>query len=295
MEIFRTEFRAMGGANEIVLAAPEQAVAAGALEAAVREVLRIEAKYSRYRDDSVVSRINAMAGSGQWVPVDDETHTLLGFADALYRQSDGLFDITSGILRQAWDFRAKTLPDQSQLDQLLTRIGWQRVERQDEAIRLPAAGMEIDFGGFGKEYAADRAATLLEERGVAHGYVNLGGDIRAMGPQPDGVAWLIGVQNPRRPGEVIATIPVRQGALATSGDYERYFEHKDRRYCHVLDPRTGWPVSHWSSVSVLAPLAVVAGSYATITMLKQESGLDFLRAAGMTHLCVDADGTVFST
>lgn len=284
----------MGGANEIMLAAAEQTEASGALEAAVREVLRVEAKYSRYREDSVVSRINATSGSGQWVPVDDETRTLLDFADALHRQSDGLFDITSGILRQAWDFRAKKLPEQRQLEQLLTRIGWQRVERADAAIRLPVAGMEIDFGGFGKEYAADRAATLLEERGVAHGYVNLGGDIRAMGPQPDGNAWLIGVQNPRSPGEVIATIPLNQGALATSGDYERYFEHEGKRHCHVLDPRTGWPVSHWSSVSVLAPLAVVAGSYATIAMLKQEDGLDFLRAAGMTHLCVDAGGEIFS-
>ena len=97
-----------------------------------------------------------------------------------------------------------------------------------------------------------------------------------------------------RPGEVIATIPVSQGALATSGDYERYFEHEGKRYCHVLDPRTGWPVSYWSSVSVLAPMAVVAGSFATITMLKEQHGLDFLRTAGMTHLCVDAGGAIFS-
>jgi thiamine biosynthesis lipoprotein len=294
MEIFRTEFRAMGGANEIVLPAKSEVEASAALEAAVREVLRIESVYSRYRDDSVVSRINAAAGSGEWIGIDAETRTLLDFADALHRQSDGLFDITSGILRQAWDFHARTLPEQSRIEQLLGLIGWQRVERREGAIRLPVAGMEIDFGGFGKEYAADRAATLLAERGFDHGYVNLGGDIRALGPQPDGSAWLIGVQNPRRPGEVVATIPVSQGALATSGDYERYFEHEGRRYCHVLDPRTGWPVSHWASVSVLAPLAVVAGSYATITMLKEQDGLDFLRAAGMTHLCVDAGGAIFS-
>ena len=294
MELFRTEFRAMGGANEILLAALGEAEASAALEAAVREVLRIEARYSRYRADSVVSRVNAAAGSGEWVEVDEETRTLLDFADALYHQSGGLFDITSGILRQAWNFKEPKLPAQEQIELLQSRIGWQRVEREGGAIRLPQRGMEIDFGGFGKEYAADRAATLLAERGIAHGYVNLGGDIRAMGPQADGRPWLIGVQNPRRPGEVVATIPVSQGALATSGDYERYFDYEGKRYCHVLDPRTGWPVSYWASVSVLAPVAIVAGSFATITMLKQKDGLDFLRAAGMTHLCVDAGGAIFS-
>ena len=295
MEIFRTEFRAMGGANEIMLAAPAEGHAAAALEAAVKEVLRIEARYSRYRADSVVSRVNAAAGSGTWTAVDAETRTLLDFADALHRQSEGLFDITSGILRQAWNFREPRLPSEQELSCLLERIGWSRVERRDDAIRLPEPGMEIDFGGFGKEYAADRAATVLAERGIAHGYVNLGGDIRAVGPRDDGSPWLIGVQNPRAPGDIVATIPVTQGALATSGDYERYFELGGKRYCHVLDPRTGWPVSHWASVTVLAPMAIVAGSFATITMLKQSDGLDFLRAAGMTHLCVDAGGAIFST
>lgn len=294
MELFRTEFRAMGGANEILVAATRQGDATAAMESAVREVLRIEAKYSRYREDSVISQINSAAGADRRIDVDEETSTLLDFADALYRQSDGLFDITSGVLRQAWDFRTPRLPEAHVVDALRQRIGWSRVEREGRTIRLPDAGMEIDFGGFGKEYAADRAATVLTENGLSHGYVNLGGDVCAIGPQADDTPWLIGIQNPRRPREILATIPVTRGALATSGDYERYFELDGRSYCHVLDPRSGWPVSHWASVTVVAPMAIVAGSYATITMLKEREGLEFLSAARVKHLCVDSSGNIFS-
>jgi thiamine biosynthesis lipoprotein len=150
--------------------------------------------------------------------------------------------------------------------------------------------MEIDFGGFGKEYAADRAAAILAAQGIRHGYVNLGGDLQVIGPQPDGQAWTIGIQDPRNPDGVIAHIPVTQGSMATSGDYERYIELDGRRYCHILDPRSGRPVNHWRSVSVLAPLAIAAGSCSTIAMLKQENGLAFLDGTGMPYLAVDSQG-----
>jgi thiamine biosynthesis lipoprotein len=150
--------------------------------------------------------------------------------------------------------------------------------------------MEIDFGGFGKEYAADRAAALLIEAGVRHGYVNLGGDMRFIGPRLDGRPWSIGIQDPRDPDAVVASIPISQGALATSGDYERYFELDGQRYCHILDPRTGMPVRHWRSVSVMAPMAIAAGSCSTIAMLKQQGGLNFLNASDMGYLTVDDQG-----
>jgi len=152
--------------------------------------------------------------------------------------------------------------------------------------------MEIDFGGFGKEYAADRAVALLAERGARHGFVNLGGDIRVLGPQPDGQPWRFGIQHPRKPEATIASIELAEGALATSGDYERYLEHEGRRYCHILDPRTGWPVAHWQSMSVVAPLAVAAGALTTIAMLKAEAALEFLRGQGVGFLAVDAQRVI---
>jgi len=152
--------------------------------------------------------------------------------------------------------------------------------------------MEIDFGGIGKEYAADRAATLCIEHGIAHGLVNLGGDVRATGPQPDGAPWRVGIRHPRRAGAVLATVALEAGAVATSGDYERCFEISGRRYCHILNAGTGLPVAHWQSVSVIAPLCVVAGSCATIAMLLEHKAEAFLRDQGLRYLAVAPDGAL---
>ena len=288
MEILRSEFRAMACVNEIVIAAANEAEGRPALQAAAEEVLRIEAKFSRYRADSVVSQINAAAGTR--VGIDAETRSLLAFADTLYHESEGLFDVTSGILRRVWHFAESALPTADELAEVLTLVGWSRVEHDDSGIRLPQAGMEIDFGGFGKEYAADRAAQVLRGMGVRHGYVNLGGDIMALGPQPDDSPWLIGIADPRVQGRLIATLPLSRGGLATSGDYERFFELDGKRYCHILNPRTGWPVQHWRSVSVLAPVCIAAGAYATIAMLQGAAAPALLQRKPVACLAVDPQG-----
>jgi thiamine biosynthesis lipoprotein len=244
-------------------------------------------KYSRYRADSIVSRINAAAGGDEPVEVDAETASLLDFADKLHAFSDGLFDITSGVLRRVWDFRAGRVPDEAALQALLPLIGWSQVSWHRQRIRLPRAGMELDFGGFGKEYAADRAMAILAGAGLRHGFVNLGGDIRVLGPRADGSAWRFGIQHPRQSEGTIASVDMGEGALASSGDYERFFELGGRRYCHILDPRTGWPVSSWASVSVTAPACVAAGALSTIAMLKGPQALEFLATQGATYLAVD--------
>ncbi len=286
-------FQAMACDCEVRIAGLSRRKAAPLAKQAIAEVRRIESKYSRYRAGSVVSRINAAAGSGQAVPVDAETAHLLDFAQQLHTASDGLFDVTSGILRQAWDFKARRKPTPGQLEALLPRIGWQRVDWTGHRITLPLAGMELDFGGFGKEYAADRAATLLQEQGVQHGMVNLGGDIRLIGPRADGQPWVIGIQHPRTPKTLLARMAVTEGALATSGDYERSFEDEDgRRYCHVLDPSSGWPVTAWRSVSVLAPACLAAGALTTIAMLKGSEALAFLDRQNVGYLAVDASGRI---
>jgi FAD:protein FMN transferase len=290
--VYRFPFRAMASQCEIRLAAPDSHGAERVAREAIADVLRIEAAYSRYRGDSIVGRINAAAGR-DFVECDDETCQLFGYADHLYQASGGLFDITSGVLRRAWDFRQARLPDPALLAAQLPLIDWPSVRRTGRHVMLPRAGMEIDFGGFGKEYAADRAGAILQRCGVRHGYVNLGGDMRFVGPRPDGQPWLIGIQDPRAPDGIAASIAVSRGALATSGDYERYIEVDGRRYCHVLDPRTGMPVTHWRSVSVLAPLAVLAGSVTTIAMLKEEQGLAFLAASGASYFAIDGAGEVF--
>ncbi len=148
----------------------------------------------------------------------------------------------------------------------------------------------VSFGGIVKEYAADRVASLLQQAGRPQALVNLGGDIRVVGPRADGRAWQIGIRHPRRPGAILRTIPLASGALSTSGDYERCIEVDGVRYGHVLDPRTGWPVRFMASASVVAPLCVLAGSASTIAMLKAEEGPAWLAELGLPALWVDVDG-----
>jgi FAD:protein FMN transferase len=287
------EFRAMGTSCRLRLCARTPHEAWQAAERAVAEVRRLETKYSRYRADSVVSRINAAAGTGEPVEVDAETAALLDFAAQLHAHSEGLFDITSGVLRRAWDFGSGRLPSEEAVRALLPLVGWQQVGWDGQAVSLAQAGMELDFGGFAKEYAADSAASVLIASGIGAGTVNLGGDVRILGPHPDGRPWSLGVADPRRPADrVIAGIELSDGALATSGDYERFMDVGGRRYCHILDPRTGWPVAHWQSVSVVGPSCLAAGALTTIGMLKREHAHAFLREQGVGFLTVDREGAV---
>lgn len=289
--IFRLSFRAMAADAELVLVADSAEEARSSAQAAIAEVLRIERRYSRYDPDSIVSKLNAAAGRAS-VPCDAEMHALLDCADKLYRVSDGLFDVTSGILRRAWDFRRPRVPDESELRPLLALVGWPRVQRDEQDVFLPEVGMEIDFGGFGKEYAADRAAAVLTGRGHRHGYVNLAGDLNVIGPRPGGTPWLVGIRDPREGTRLAATLPMVNGGLATSGDYERYFELGGRRYCHILNPKTGMPVEFWRSVSVVAGNATTAGVFSTLTMLREATGLEGLRESGLDYLAIDAYGTM---
>ncbi len=293
MTSHRIFFDAMASRCEVRLTVEDEPTAHSLAQLAIDEVHRIEAKYSRYRPDSMVSQISAQAGL-DWVECDDETLALLAFADQLFEQSAGLFDITSGVLRRAWNFRQPALPRADVLRGLCALIGWRSVQRDGRRVRLPKADMELDFGGFGKEYAADRAAHILMAQGVRNGYVNLAGDIHVMGPQGDQQPWLIGIQDPRHADRLVASIPIASGALATSGDYERFFELDGHRYCHILHPQSGQPVSHWRSVSVLAPSAIVAGSYSSIAMLQQAQGREFLEDSGLVYLAIDHLGTMQS-
>jgi len=287
----------MAATHEITVDADDAEQARDAVDAAIADVLRIEAKYSRYRDDSVTTAINRAAGLRE-VAIDAETAALLRYADHCHALSRGHFDITSGVLRRAWDFRSASprVPDAAEVEALRALVGWEHVQWSGEAVRLELHGMEIDFGGIGKEYAADRAATILQERGIAHALVNLGGDLRAVGGQQGGAPWRIGIRHPRRPASaVVASVDVSDGAIATSGDAERYFEKDGRRYCHLLDACTGMPVSAWQAISVAAPLAVVAGSCSTIAMLLESEAAAFLESQAVAWLGVDANGTLHGT
>ncbi|MBI1180786.1 MAG: FAD:protein FMN transferase [Alphaproteobacteria bacterium] len=280
----------MGSPCEIQLFAASPDSARQAVDAAVAEVARLESRYSRYRDDSILSAINRVAAAGGEVELDDETAGLIDYADACHRQSDGLFDISSGILRRVWNFREGRLPDPQDVRGLLPLVGWDKVAWRRPALGFPRPGMEIDLGGVVKEYAADSVARLCREAGIRHGVVNLGGDIRVIGPRPGGEGWNVGIRHPRAADAAVATLTLDRGGVATSGDYERCIDIGGVRYGHILNPLTGWPVRHLASVTVVADFCVVAGSASTIAILKERDGPAWLDGLGSPHLWIDTRG-----
>lgn len=285
-------FNAMGSPCEIKLYADSRSRAQHLACRVIDEVGRLETKYSRYREESFLSEINRVSQRGGSVTLDPETAGLFDYVAACWQQSEGLFDVTSGGLRKAWQFKGhpQTLPDPDYIRALLDRVGWDRLSWRPPVLSFPEPGLELDLGGAVKEYAVDRVAALCWEAGIRHGLINLGGDIKVIGPHPDGNPWAIGIRHPRDPQGIARTVYLKRGAMASSGDYERCIMVDGKRYGHVLNPKTGWPVSRLASVSVVAEFCVVAGSASTIAMLMEEDGAEWLNSLGVTHYWIDVDG-----
>jgi thiamine biosynthesis lipoprotein len=283
----RFEFSTMGCPCALHVEDVSDDVAQRALAVTLAEVDRLDRKYSHYRDDSLLATLQRSTDA---IDVDDETANLFDFAAELHRQSDGLFDITAGKLTRLWDGRK---PAQAEIDAALRVTGWHRIEWRRPTLRVTTRHMHLDFGGLVKEYAADRCAELCREAGVGSGVVDLGGDLALIGPHANGEAWIVGIKAPRAEGKAAASIALPRGGLATSGDYERALVIDGKRYSHIVDPRTGWPIESFASVSVVADSCLVAGSASTLAMLLGiERGGAWLRELGLPHLCIDGDGNV---
>jgi thiamine biosynthesis lipoprotein len=254
-------------------------------ELAMREAIRIERKFSRYRTDSVVHEINA--SDGRPVLLDDETADLIDFGETLWRLSEGAFDLTSGVLRHAWRFDARAAAPSAQLiAELLERIGWRRVSWRRPQLMLPR-GMEIDLGGVGKEYAVDRVVAAIQRVTDAPVLVNFGGDLRATGPPRGQAAWQVGVESASTRGQAEQVIQLSVGALATSGDTRHCIEANGKRYGHIIDARTGWPAADAPrSVTVAADTCTQAGAYATLAMLQGRNAERLLQEEGVQFWCL---------
>jgi thiamine biosynthesis lipoprotein len=283
---FVGRFQAMGGPCEVLVDTDSPAEALTALRIAEAEARRIEAKYSRYREDSELQRLNRSGGVP--VTVDEETSSLLQYAATCHATSEGRFDITSGVLRRVWRFDGgDRVPEEAAVREVLALVGWHRVTWEPPRIVLPA-GMELDLGGIGKEYAVDRAAALVAREVRASYIVNFGGDLFASGPRRGGRPWGVGVDDPARTGEAaLYRVDLEHGALATSGDARRYVTWRGRRLGHILDPRTGWPVEGAPrAVTVLATTCLEAGTLSTMAMLRGPDAEAFLAGQGVTYRVV---------
>ncbi len=273
----------MGSPCEVLSEAKTEAAADEITSVAASEAWRIEDKFSRYRADNVVDRINSAEGA--CVEVDEETARLLDFAVRLHSLSNGMFDITSGILRRVWTFDGGSLvPSEEEVRQVLGGVGWHKA-RWDRPVLQLQAGVEIDFGGIGKEYAVDRAVMQLREMTDTPCLVNFGGDLAVTGPPRHRPAWSIGIDGSGL-GNADNVIKLSDGALATSGDSRRFIEKDGIRYSHVLDPHTGWPVRDAAaSITVAADTCTQAGMLSTLAMLRGGGAEAFLSEQNEQYWC----------
>ena len=295
MKQYHHQFLSMGCPCEIGVFSADPETAQLAITDAENEVRRLDRKYSHFHNNNFISRLQISAQQSGGVNVDTETSALLDYAAIQFKLSKGMFDITAGCLARLWHQR-KHLPSPVNLNEALQHTGWTKLQWHNQHLTMPA-GMQLELGGLVKEYAADRAALLLKRKNMRSAFVELGGDIHVTGPRPDGKPWNMGITKPdyqhSNKNKAIANIPITTGGLATSGDYERSSLINGKRYGHIINPKTGWPVNSFQSVSVVAPSCLLAGSISTLAMLMgQEAGLKILQNSGLAWLAQTPDGVI---
>ena len=278
-------YEAMASPCEILVRCKTRSEAERLASLALAETRRIEKTYSRYRDDNIVYAVNNSNGAP--VEADEELGRLLDYADQCYRLSDGLFDITSGVLRKAWRFDgSEYTPDDKLIASLMERVGWDKAAWDGRTLRL-LPGMEIDFGGIGKEYAVDRVAEILFQDSEVPLMVNFGGDIRAVGSETDPAPWVVGIENPDRSRSAVGEIKLTNGGIATSGDLCRFCLVNGVRLGHILNPKTGRPAADAPrSVTVLGNYCVEAGFLSTLAILNGPDAESFLASQNARGHCV---------
>ena len=279
--ILAVRFTAMASPCEVLLPSMSRHAALEIGTVAAQEAWRVEKKYSRYRDDSVTAWIHENRGT--IIEVDEETASLMDFASQCFDLSEGLFDITSGVLRRVWTFDGSDrIPEAAAIEGLLHVVGFGKLQWQSPHLLLPA-GMELDFGGIGKEYAVDRAYQLLAARDRTPFLVNFGGDLRANRPPPHG-PWQVGIERPDTDREATMVLDLEHGALATSGDSRRYLLKDGIRYGHILNPLTGWPAPDSPrSITVAASSCTEAGLLSTVALLHGAEARAYLEEQGVRY------------
>jgi FAD:protein FMN transferase len=250
---------AMGSAATVRACGPERTVLASAVDAGLDEVDRLDALLSHYREDTPLSRLNREAARGA-VAVPPELAELLAVCLRWSRDSDGAFDVTVGPLMKAWGFFRDEgrRPDDAQLRAALAVVGYRHVvvDRERHTVRFDRPGVELDLGGIGKGYAADRVAAVLRLHGIASALVNLGGSsVYGLGTPPGAAGWEVSIADPTAPGRKALSVSLRDRALSVSGGYARFFVKDGVTYSHIMDPRTGYPVQGVLSVAVVSASA----------------------------------------
>jgi len=278
----KLSFQALGTTCEVQYAASSDTQAKDFEIKTQDWVKSFEQKYSRFKPDSLLSKINEAAGVA-WIDIDPEMEVMLKLCDSLYFTTQGILDPTTLPLIKLWNWKSENpvIPSNADITEALRKVSWKKVERSPGKIKLPEKGMALDFGGFGKEYAVDYVAQIALEHGISSALVDFGHDIRTLGTPPGRQAWHIGLENPLKPGTHQSSLAiVGNKGIASSGDYIRSFTYNGKRYGHIIDPRTGWPVSHGSLQStIVASSCLMAGALSTTSfILGIPKGIDFIQS-----------------
>ena len=297
-EYYSVSFRAMGTSCEMLFSARSRAAANEFKQAAFRWLAEFEAKYSRFIDSSLISEINRSAG-GRWVEIDGPTDELLSLCDWYHWMTGGVFDPTSLPLLLLWDYHKSpaVLPTDAEIQKARALVGWGKVQRAGGKVFLPEPGMKLDIGGIGKEYAVDQVVNMALASGIENILVDFGRDLRVHGQPPEKGAWRIGLEHPDVPGQCWCGVAQDRGAVCTSGDYARFIEVDGKRYGHIIDPRSGYPVHNGcKAATVLAPTCTEAGMLATTSfILGAEQGLELLARNFSAEGCIWTEQGIFET
>ncbi len=299
-EIFTRTLKLMGSRFDITVVADNQAQGEKYIDMAAEEITRIEKLISSWDTTSQTSLINSNAGIKP-VKVDKELFELIERSLMISELTDGAFDISYASMDKIWKFDGSmtTMPTDEQIKNSVAKVGYENIilDKENYTVFLKLPWMKIGFGGIGKGYSADKAKALLISEGVVAGIINASGDMNTWGVQPDGQEWQVAITNPFDKSEAFAILPVTDGAVVTSGDYEKYVMFNGKRYAHIIDPKTGYPATGIISATVFAPKAELADALATsVFVMGTETGLDRInQMPGVECIIVDEEGNLHTS
>ncbi len=270
----------MGSRYDITVVENDSVKAEKEIKIAINEIKRIENIISSWKPNSQTSKINQNAGIKP-VRVSKELFDLIKRSKVISKLTDGAFDISYASMDKIWKFDGSMtdFPSEEKIKKSVEKVGYQNIilNEKDTTVYLKYKGMKIGFGAIGKGYSADKAKKLLQDKGVKAGIINASGDMNTWGKQPDGTDWKVAITNPFNKNKAFALLPLKQGAVVTSGNYEKYIMFKGKRYSHIINPKTGYPSSGIVSVTVFAPKAELADALATsVFVMGKEVGLNLI-------------------
>lgn len=290
----------MGSRFEISVVANDSVEGQKYIVSAIGEIKRIENLISSWDSNSQTSEINRLAGISA-VKVDLELFQLIERALKISKLTDGAFDISYASMDKIWKFDGSmtTMPSEEAIKKSVEKVGYENIilDATNQTVFLKLKDMKIGFGAIGKGYAADKAKALLINSGVSAGIINASGDLNTWGTQPNGEDWMVAIVNPLNKEKVFSWMPVKNSAVVTSGNYEKYIRFNDVLYTHIIDPRTGYPATGILSVTIFTQNAELADALATsVFVMGEEAGLNFInQLKGVECIIVNKDNKIVSS